>query len=89
MTNQFRYVYKCFSFKTYFVSFQPIKEEGCAVLRSGGGSLVGCGSANGVVALRDIRSPSAAEHTFRAHSACLSDLDMQGDLLITCGFTQT
>ncbi|XP_075977787.1 PAN2-PAN3 deadenylation complex catalytic subunit PAN2 isoform X2 [Anticarsia gemmatalis] len=67
----------------------PIKEEGCAVLRSGGGSLVGCGSANGMVALRDIRSPVSAEHTFRAHSACLSDLDMQGDLLITCGFTQS
>nr|XP_049694171.1 PAN2-PAN3 deadenylation complex catalytic subunit PAN2 isoform X3 [Helicoverpa armigera] len=67
----------------------PIQEEGCAVLRSGGGSLVACGSANGMVALRDIRTPNATEHTFRAHSACLSDLDMQGDLLITCGFTQS
>ncbi|KAM3962664.1 PAN2-PAN3 deadenylation complex catalytic subunit PAN2 [Aphomia sociella] len=67
----------------------PIQEEGCAVLRSGGGSLVACGSANGMVALRDIRTPGAAEHTFRAHTACLSDLDMQGDLLITCGFTQS
>ncbi|XP_028168558.1 PAN2-PAN3 deadenylation complex catalytic subunit PAN2 [Ostrinia furnacalis] len=67
----------------------PIQEEGCAVLRSGGGSLVACGSADGMVALRDIRTPKAAEHTFRAHSACLSDLDMQGDLLITCGFTQS
>ncbi|XP_037294341.1 PAN2-PAN3 deadenylation complex catalytic subunit PAN2 isoform X2 [Manduca sexta] len=67
----------------------PIREEGCAVLRSGGGSLVGCGSASGVVALRDIRTPENAEHTFRAHTACLSDLDMQGDLLITCGFTQS
>ncbi|KAF9415411.1 hypothetical protein HW555_006938 [Spodoptera exigua] len=67
----------------------PIQEEGCAVLRSGGGSLVACGSANGMVALRDIRTPTTAEHTFRAHSACLSDLDMQGDLLITCGFTQS
>ncbi|XP_063825888.1 PAN2-PAN3 deadenylation complex catalytic subunit PAN2 [Ostrinia nubilalis] len=67
----------------------PIQEEGCAVLRSGGGSLVACGSADGMVALRDIRTPKAAEHTFRAHTACLSDLDMQGDLLITCGFTQS
>ncbi|KAL0883341.1 hypothetical protein ABMA27_016748 [Loxostege sticticalis] len=67
----------------------PIQEEGCAVLRSGGGSLVACGSADGMVALRDIRTPKATEHTFRAHSACLSDLDMQGDLLITCGFTQS
>ncbi|KAJ2948950.1 hypothetical protein O0L34_g5888 [Tuta absoluta] len=64
----------------------PIQEEGCAVLRSGGGSLVACGSASGKVALRDIRSPNTAEHTFSAHTACLSDLDMQGDLLITCGF---
>ncbi|CAH0715721.1 unnamed protein product, partial [Brenthis ino] len=66
-----------------------VPEDGCAVLRSGGGSLVACGSANGMVALRDIRSPGKAEHTFRAHTACLSDLDMQGDQLITCGFTQS
>ncbi|XP_063536083.1 PAN2-PAN3 deadenylation complex catalytic subunit PAN2 [Cydia strobilella] len=64
----------------------PIPEEGCAVLRGGGSSLVACGSANGSVSLRDLRSPTTAQHTFRAHSACLSDLDMQGDLLITCGF---
>ncbi|XP_004924145.2 PAN2-PAN3 deadenylation complex catalytic subunit PAN2 isoform X1 [Bombyx mori] len=66
----------------------PIQEEGCAVLRSGGSSHVACGSANGIVALRDMRAPTKAEHTFRAHTACLSDLDMQGDLLLTCGFTQ-
>ncbi|XP_063624693.1 PAN2-PAN3 deadenylation complex catalytic subunit PAN2 [Cydia splendana] len=64
----------------------PIPEEGCAVLRGGGSSLVACGSASGSVSLRDLRSPTTAQHTFRAHSACLSDLDMQGDLLITCGF---
>ncbi|XP_068633249.1 PAN2-PAN3 deadenylation complex catalytic subunit PAN2 [Battus philenor] len=67
----------------------PIKEDGCVVLRSGGGALVACGSANGNVALRDLRTPNASEHTFRAHTACLSDLDMQGDLLISCGFTQS
>ncbi|CAH2096423.1 unnamed protein product [Euphydryas editha] len=66
-----------------------VPEEGCAVIRSGGGSLAACGSANGLVSLRDIRSPGNAEHTFRAHTACLSDLDMQGDHLITCGFTQS
>ncbi|XP_048478298.1 PAN2-PAN3 deadenylation complex catalytic subunit PAN2 [Plutella xylostella] len=65
----------------------PIPEEGCAVLRSGGGSTVACGSARGSVCLRDLRCPGAAEHSFRAHTACLSDLDMQGDLLITAGFT--
>ena len=69
--------------------FQKIPEDGCAVLRSGGGSLIACGSANGTVALRDIRCPGKAEHIFRAHTACLSDLDMQGDQLITCGFTQS
>ncbi|KAI8436591.1 hypothetical protein MSG28_010117 [Choristoneura fumiferana] len=51
--------------------------------------VIACGSAGGSVALRDIRTPETAEHTFRAHTACLSDLDMQGDLLITCGFTQS
>ncbi|XP_038209667.1 PAN2-PAN3 deadenylation complex catalytic subunit PAN2 isoform X1 [Zerene cesonia] len=66
----------------------PIPEDGCAVLRSGGGSLVACGSANGTVSLRDLRTPVVAEHTFKAHTACLSDLDMQGDLLITSGFAQ-
>lgn len=59
------------------------------MLRSGGGSLVACGSANGMVTLRDIRCPGTAEHSFQAHTACLSDLDMQGDLLISCGFTQS
>ncbi|CAH4027147.1 unnamed protein product [Pieris brassicae] len=70
-------------------SIIPITEDGCAVLRSGGGSLVACGSANGTVSMRDIRSPVVSEHTFKAHSACLSDLDMQGNLLITSGFAQT
>ncbi|CAG9562072.1 unnamed protein product [Danaus chrysippus] len=66
-----------------------VPEEGCAVIRSGGGSLIACGSANGMVSLRDIRCPGVAEHSFMAHTACLSDLDMQGDLLVTCGFTQS
>lgn len=67
----------------------PIEEDGCAVMRSGGGSLVACGSVGGVVTLRDLRTPKKVEHAFRAHSACLSDLDMQGDLLITCGFAHS
>ncbi|KAL4707760.1 hypothetical protein ACJJTC_001706 [Scirpophaga incertulas] len=66
-----------------------IQEEGCAVLRSNGSSLIACGSAGGVVTLRDVRTPRSAVHTFRAHNACLSDLDMQGDLLITCGFADS
>ncbi|XP_023944660.2 PAN2-PAN3 deadenylation complex catalytic subunit PAN2 [Bicyclus anynana] len=66
-----------------------VPEEGCAVLRSGGGSVVACGSANGMITLRDIRCLSSVEQSFRAHTACLSDLDMQGDMLITCGFTQS
>ncbi|CAK1556424.1 unnamed protein product [Leptosia nina] len=69
-------------------SIIPIPEDGCAVLRSGGGYLVACGSANGTISLRDIRSPVKAEHTFKAHTACLSDLDVQGDLMITSGFAQ-
>ncbi|XP_013164352.1 PREDICTED: PAB-dependent poly(A)-specific ribonuclease subunit PAN2 isoform X1 [Papilio xuthus] len=67
----------------------PIKEEGCVVMRSGGASLLACGSANGQVSLRDLRTPKAAEHTFRAHTNFLSDMDMQGDLLISCGFTES
>uniref|UniRef100_S4PX52 PAB-dependent poly(A)-specific ribonuclease subunit 2 n=1 Tax=Pararge aegeria TaxID=116150 RepID=S4PX52_9NEOP len=66
-----------------------VPEDGCAVLRSGGGSVVACGSANGMITLRDIRCPGSVEQSFRAHTACLSDLDMQGDMLITCGFTQS
>ncbi|XP_045536446.1 PAN2-PAN3 deadenylation complex catalytic subunit PAN2 [Papilio machaon] len=67
----------------------PIKEDGCVVMRSGGATLLACGSANGQVSLRDLRTPNAAEHTFRAHANSLSDMDMQGDLLISCGFTQS
>ncbi|VVC95678.1 unnamed protein product [Leptidea sinapis] len=67
----------------------PITEDGCAVLRSGGGSLVACGSANGMVNLRDIRTPAISTHIFRAHTGCLSDLDMQGNMLISSGFTDT
>lgn len=58
-------------------------------MRSGGGSVVTCGSADGLIILRDLRCPGTAEHAFRAHTACLSDLDMQGDLLISCGFSQS
>ncbi|XP_049873516.1 PAN2-PAN3 deadenylation complex catalytic subunit PAN2 isoform X2 [Pectinophora gossypiella] len=65
------------------------QEEGCAVVRSGGGSLVACGGAGGRVVLRDVRCAARPQHTLRAHQAALSDLDMQGDLLITCGFTQS
>ncbi|XP_013144008.1 PREDICTED: PAB-dependent poly(A)-specific ribonuclease subunit PAN2 isoform X2 [Papilio polytes] len=67
----------------------PIKEDGCVVMRNGGASLLACGSANGHISLRDLRTPNASEHTFKAHNNSLSDMDMQGDLLISCGFTQS
>ncbi|GBP30870.1 PAN2-PAN3 deadenylation complex catalytic subunit PAN2 [Eumeta japonica] len=66
-----------------------LEQEDCVVLKNGGGALAACGSVSGLVTLRDPRAPTRPVHTLRAHSACLSDLDMQGDLLITCGFSHS
>ena len=49
-------------------------------------SLYACGRADGKVELRDRRS-LRCEHTLSAHTAAIAAMDMQGQLLVTCGYT--
>ncbi|RUS20974.1 LOW QUALITY PROTEIN: hypothetical protein BC937DRAFT_93946 [Endogone sp. FLAS-F59071] len=49
--------------------------------------LICCGSMSGEVMLRDPRT-LRAEQRVQAHTGTLSDLDVSGNLLLTCGFSQ-
>ncbi|KAG0174836.1 poly(A)-specific ribonuclease [Apophysomyces sp. BC1015] len=49
--------------------------------------MVCCGSLLGEVTLRDSRTMKV-EQRVQAHTATLSDLDVSGNLLLTCGFSQ-
>ena len=46
-----------------------------------------CANSSGTVSLKDPRS-LRTEHTFIAHTARLVDLDVCGELVATCGFSQ-
>jgi PAB-dependent poly(A)-specific ribonuclease subunit 2 len=48
--------------------------------------LLCCGSTDGKITLRDPRS-YRIEHSFEAHSAGVNDMDLKGDLLVSCGFS--
>ncbi|KAK4807298.1 hypothetical protein QYF61_006359 [Mycteria americana] len=45
-----------------------------------------CGHTSGKVSLRDLRT-FVVEHEFDAYSGSLSDFDVHGNLLVTCGFS--
>ncbi|XP_059812328.1 PAN2-PAN3 deadenylation complex catalytic subunit PAN2 isoform X2 [Hypanus sabinus] len=45
-----------------------------------------CGHSSGKVSLRDLRN-FKLEHEFDAYSGSLSDFDVHGNLLVTCGFS--
>eukprot|EP00062_Callorhinchus_milii_P025362 gi/632986264/ref/XP_007910139.1/ PREDICTED: PAB-dependent poly(A)-specific ribonuclease subunit PAN2 isoform X2 [Callorhinchus milii] len=45
-----------------------------------------CGHSSGKVSLRDLRT-FKLEHEFDAYSGSLSDLDVHGNLLVSCGFS--
>jgi len=58
----------------------------CALLRYNGRH-VGCGDTSGRISLRDPLSMNVL-HTFDTHSGTLSDFDMNGHHLVTCGFAR-
>ena len=49
-------------------------------------SLYACGRSDGKVELRDRRS-LRCEHTLSAHTAAIAAMDVQGQMLVTCGYT--
>lgn len=48
--------------------------------------LIVCGSKDGQITLRDSRT-YRVEHTLRAHAAGVTDIDVKGDLLVSCGLS--
>ncbi|XP_077977957.1 PAN2-PAN3 deadenylation complex catalytic subunit PAN2-like [Glandiceps talaboti] len=64
-----------------------IADPGVAVLRmSNYNGLICCGDTSGKVTLRDPASLKS-EHVLEAHTGTLSDFDVHGNQLVTCGFS--
>ncbi|CAH1395057.1 unnamed protein product [Nezara viridula] len=66
---------------------QTIKvgKGGCAIMREQGRFLC-CGEPSGSVRLRDPRTLKV-EHELETHNGSLSDFDVHGNLLVSCGFS--
>lgn len=62
-----------------------VGEKGCAILRQHS-KFICAGNTVGRIDLRDPNTLSI-EHTLETHAGSLSDFDIQGNYLVTCGFS--